>query len=279
MPVVYDDEQTQFLSFQHKAGTPEKKEYLHFLEHSMAVLDDLDSSLIAPQADDTEGGDQTTFLSVTSFATTSFRTSISSDSLDRESPAQNVADPVQLKAIASITDLNRIPNADHITRIQPQTITINLVVGVIAVLPSRTVRLKRRNAQMDIIELTVGDDTRAGFPISLWLVPIDSQRKPSDDLRQQLHDLRSGDVILLENVALSCFRDCVYGQSLSRRFARNSTSITVLEGDCAPVSPASCATKLKRVRKWTSDFVGVAKKPSSFQAKHKADDLPPDTQD
>ena len=175
MPVEYDDEQTQFLSFEREAGVHEKKQRLRFLEHSMAVLDDLDSSLIAPQADDTEGVDQTTFLSVTSLATTSFRTSISSDSLDRESPAQNGADPVQLKAIASITDLKRIPNANHITRIQPQTITINLVVGVIAVLPSRTVRLKRLNAQMDIIELTVGDDTRAGFPISLWLVPIDGQ--------------------------------------------------------------------------------------------------------
>ena len=138
---------------------------------------------------------------------------------------------------------------------------------------------------MDIIELTIGDETRAGFSISFWLIPIESQRKPTDDLREALKHLRSGDVVVVQNVALSCFRGCIYGQSLSRKFARNSTSIAVLDGGSARGGSASVVAKLSRVRQWTSDFVGVARRQVSpirkgpDRRRRKGDDLPPDTQD
>lgn len=163
--------------------------------------------------------------------------------------------------------------------------TINLLVGVISLAPARTVQLKKSNAQMDITELIVGDETRAGFTISFWLVPEDSQHRPADDLRETLRALRAGDVLLLQNVALSCFRGSVYGQSLSKRITRNSTLLTPMDDRAASRLQSNLRPKLERVQDWVGDFVGVARKVASFennderQAARTIDALPPDTQD
>ncbi|KAK3707583.1 hypothetical protein LTR37_012078 [Vermiconidia calcicola] len=278
---------TQFLSFHddHGAGALNDDD-TGFLEHSVAVLDGLDSSQILPKtaADPPDAEEQTTFLSTEESFTTD---SLTESSFHTTSNASILPVSPERGDIPScpITDLKHIPNATHITRILPQTITVNLLVGIISISPARTVTLRRKNAEMNIIELTVGDDTRAGFSISLWLTPLDSQHRPADDLRETIKNLRTGDVVLVRNVALGCFRGCVYGQSLSRRFARNSTMLMVLrEGDLG-VEGGAFGAKVQRVRRWTSDFVGVAKESLSFveartaTGKRKNDELPPDTQD
>ena len=276
---------THFLSFDDEGELGSQDE---FLEQSMALLDDLEATHIVPGAtmQDADGdGDSrldTTCLSNASFATNSFSTNETRTS-DVSSVLPSTENLEILVLLGPVTDLKRIPNADYISRLQPQTITVNLVVGIIAVSSIRTVRLRRRNAEMDIIDLTVGDETRAGFRISFWLVPVESQRKPTDDLRHTLRKLRAGDVVVICNVALSGFKDCVYGQSLSRRFARNSTSICVVP-EIASEGPLQSRAKTERVREWTRDFVGVAtrSRPSGLKTKNttiSSMPLPPDTQD
>lgn len=263
-------------------------EDFEFLEHSIAVLDNLDSSQIISTADgeqtDANADVQTIDISFTTTSLTDTSIQTSNDSLATASPTQDEGNATTAKIAGGITDLKRLPKADHITRILPQTITVNILVGIITVSPSRTVRLRRRNAEMDIIELTVGDETRAGFSISFWLVPIESQ-KPLDDLRENLRRLRSGQVVLLQNVALSCWKGNVYGQSLSKRFARNSTTIYMIGDKSRQRFSTPVVSKLRRVQDWAADFVGVVKRRTSFDEagktvkKRKMDELPPDTQD
>jgi hypothetical protein len=267
-----DPELTQFLSFDDEGEAAPQDE---FLERSMALLDDIEPIHIVPgaalQDADDESRLETTFWTNNSFATTSFTSTRTSDASFLLPSTENV------DISGPITDLKRIPNADYISRIQPQTITVNLVVGIIAISPARTVRLRRRNAEMDIIDITVGDETRAGFSISFWLVPVESQLKPVDDLRNVLSKSRTGDVVVVNNVALSAFNGCVYGQSLSRRFVKNSTSISLI-GD-AQGTGASRA-KVERVQGWTMDFVGaVTRRPAAKNGSTHMDALPPDTQD
>lgn len=275
---------TQFLSFGASRGD-EEREHLDFLEYSIAAFDDLASSQLLPRE---AGPEDLSGLDTTLDLTTSFVTSSATDSslsTTHDSLHSPTGPLAGVNTLSSITNLKQIPSADYITRILPQTMTINLLVGVISLAPARTVQLKKSNAQMDITELIVGDETRAGFTISFWLVPEDSQHRPADDLRETLRALRAGDVLLLQNVALSCFRGSVYGQSLSKRITRNSTLLTPMDDRAASRLQSNLRPKLERVQDWVGDFVGVARKVASFeinderQAARTIDALPPDTQD
>ena len=276
--------QTQFLSFG-ESGADEEREHLDFLEHSVAAFDDLASSQILPRD---AGPEDVSAADTTVDFTTSFTTSSATESSFSATDASLHSPVVPLSGVntlGSITNLKQTPAADYISRILPQTMTVNLLVGIITTSPPRTVHLRKSNAEMDIIELVVGDETRAGFTISFWLVPEDSQHKPADDLREVLRRLRAGDVLLLQNVALSCFRNSVYGQSLSKRITRNSTLVTVMNDQSDVGLQPHLRAKLARVQHWTGDFVGVSRKVTSFEG---TDDrrevkgleaLPPDTQD
>lgn len=278
VPASNERPQTQFLSFDEDDVNAHDR--LRFLEQSLARLDDMDSSQIAPVAEDT------TFLSTgsfnSSFESTSYPTSYGSLSAASQATQSAAATLPPVHCAASITDIRRIPSADHLLRIAPQTVTVNLLAGVISVSPSRTVRLRKRNGEMNIVELLVGDETRAGFSISFWLAPADSQRRDLDDMRNALRQLRSGDVVLLQNIALSAFNKCVYGQSLSKRFARNSTSLVVLAQSQGLFGPLQ--GKYDRVLQWSCDFVGrdpprAATSTTKQKGKQtRQEELPPDTQ-
>lgn len=273
--------QTQFLSFDDDRVS-ERHEHSKFLEHSMAVFDELASSQILGRPVPDDAGKNTTIDFSTSFATTSATDSSVDISVDLPSRAPELCEDATFTG--SISNLKQIPSADYINGIRPQTMTVNLIVGVVTVSPARTVQLKWSNAEMDIIELVVGDDTRAGFTISFWLTPVESQNNPTDDLRHGLSKLRAGDVVLLQNIALSSFRNSVYGQSLSKRFARNSTLVRRIDDSSSAGLPYQAYEKMQRVQAWACDFVGLEKKSLSFAAigsdsREFADALPPDTQD
>ncbi|KAG5951898.1 hypothetical protein E4U53_002054 [Claviceps sorghi] len=131
--------------------------------------------------------------------TESFTTSILSDDA-------RVARPRHL------SDLEDVPSAKQVTALEPQTITLNIIVGVLSVAQPRTVTT-RWGSSLSLIELLVGDDTATGFAVTFWL-PTD-QVAASDVVA-----LRRQDVVLLENVALHVFRNKVYGQSLRRGLTR-----------------------------------------------------------
>ncbi|KAK3675913.1 hypothetical protein LTR78_004105 [Recurvomyces mirabilis] len=265
--------QTQFLSFHNPDNEDGTQERLRFLELSLAMLSELQSSQIA-------GPEETTFMSTYSFATgTSFTTSNGETEYSSTSPTKFANDTNGLPMRGDVTDLKGIPSAEHITRIQPQTVTVNILAAIISISPSRTVSLRRSNREMAIVEIVLGDETRAGFSVSFWLAPRDSQHKQADDLRSSLQAWRSGDVVLIQNVALSAFKGCAFGQSLSRKFARNSTSVIVLSGDSSHKLPVPLQAKSDRVQGWADDFVGRTRKPSALRRGKDAErELPPDTQ-
>ena len=144
---------------------------------------------------------------------------------------------------------------------------------------------------MDIVDVVVGDDTRAGFSVSFWLPPVDSQQarvEAQGNLRAALQSLRAGDVVLITNVALSVWRAAVYGQSLGRRWARNSTRIVKVETDGLERElPFGVAGKLSRVKGWRDEFVGRSVgdggaekgKGRKRSRRRYEEELPPDTQD
>lgn len=123
-----------------------------------------------------------------------------------------------------VTALQNIPNAEYLRSITPQTVTVNLIVGVITIRPPRRVVTRQWKRELDIVEMVVGDETRTGFGITCWLPSSSSSSSSSpppppfgsrdNELRQSLASLRPQDIVLLRMVGLSSFQERVYGQSL-----------------------------------------------------------------
>jgi hypothetical protein len=178
-----------------------------------------------------------------------------------------------------IWDLARIPNAQYLIKIQPQTMTVNIIAGVIDIGPPRKVTTGRahgRPRQAELVELTLGDDTKTGFNVTLWMPPnmhvgwrddaqANNQAGGRSTLRRSVKEIRPRDVIMLQHVALSEYRGKVHGQSLKGDVTkldllfRRKVDDDDLQG-CYNASnlrnPAEPQTrKVKAVRDWVNDFV------------------------
>ena len=194
-----------------------------------------------------------------------------------------------------LTDLSGVPNAKYLFSIEPQTMTVNLVVGILSISPTRKVTTGKRYGrprEVELIELVVGDNTKTGFNVTMWLpkemhvnwkdganaVPEGSR----SELRRNLRMLRPRDVVMIQNVALSSYRDKVHGQSLRRDVTKLDLLFRkpVDEADPEGVYRASNlrnpvdpqVKKVKAVRDWLLDFVGDGKKKKGQRS------LPADTQ-
>lgn len=274
--------QTQFFSFSAQIPDLDIATKQDFLEHSIALLDGLVSSQIAP-ADI----DDTSLLNTnTTFSFASETSILSSESQISLSPSTN--GPL-VPPNLPITDIGQIPTASHILSIAPQTITLNILCAVVSISQPRTVTARRRQSTMEILDLLVGDQTRAGFSVSFWLPPADSQgsraaKSETDDMRATLQSARPGDVVLIRNVALSVWRKAVYGQSLGRRWARNCTRIERIDDGAlhkGTALPFGFVGKLARVRGWRDEFVGrrTTRKATRSGKRKFEEELPPDSQD
>lgn len=206
----------------------------------------------------------------------------------------------------NLTNLNDIPGASYLDSIHPQTKTVNLIVGIISIAPSRIVTTGAkygRPRQMELVELLVGDETKTGFSITMWL-PREmhvnwkdgAQEKPEGSrsiLRRALKAVQPRDVVLIQNVALSSFRAKVHGQSLRGDVTKIDTLFRKKVGDeeqagCYTVQNLRMATgkdqqvlKVKRVRDWMVNFVGEAPEAGNGGGKKKgrrARFMPDDTQ-
>ena len=200
-------------------------------------------------------------------------------------------------AFQHLNDVEDIPAAAYLRSIEPQTMTVNLIVGIMALPPPRPVTAGRRwgkEREMQLVEMLVGDDTRAGFQITLWLP--DNTRIVEDlphrgTLESQVQILRPRDIVLLRNVALCAYQGRVHGQSLRR----GVTKVDLLyrrkldDSDAGGMFPSRAllepsgtelvTKKIKRVEQWLMDFVGDDM-PGNFReasATTRAA-LPPDTQ-
>ncbi|EXJ69499.1 uncharacterized protein A1O5_07535 [Cladophialophora psammophila CBS 110553] len=182
----------------------------------------------------------------------------------------------------TLSELQDIPNARYLQHISPQTMTVNLIVGIISIAPPRTVITGAkygRPKDVDLVEMIVGDDTKSGFPISMWL-PKEMRVNWKDGananpegsrsvLRRGLRFMKPRDVVLLQNVALSSFRGKVHGQSLKGDVTkidllfRKKVDDDDLSGiysvsnlRTANVGKDPQVLKVKKVRDWLVEFVG-----------------------
>ncbi|KAI6874472.1 hypothetical protein KC343_g4697 [Hortaea werneckii] len=318
---------TQFLSFLHDASTnydaSHEQDHLAFLEQSLARLDELESSQITPMLEDET---TTTFNSNLDDSLTGEEgTPDLSNSQGAQERLATVARPQHPQTqqhqpfhiIGPISDLRSIPSATHIDSIFPGTMTLNLLCAVISVSPLRTVQLRRRQRagitgnpqhpnsdsadaahaeERELLEILLGDETRAGFSATFWFLPeSDAARilishtterrggaggggrpnvwdanEDSKTRRQNLLSLRAGDVVLIRNLALSVFKGGVYGQSLRETRGKtglgrgNFTDVRVLEEEngegflssLPPSMRGQVRGKMRRVREWRDGFVG-----------------------
>lgn len=294
-----DVEETSFLDTKDLSGSstaskasnedlpslPEGTEELltQFYEHSFAIHEGLPSSQIVSANDSNN----------TSFLTTSSDCSLS---YDPDVTALSTVQPAKPSS-AHLSDLEDVPNAAYLRSINPQTMTVNLIVGIISLPPPRTIKSRKDGRTSELIEVTVGDETKAGFGINIWLSP---PKLGSEYLRTAVSDLRPQDIILVRNVALSSFRGNVYGQSLKKDMTkldllyRNTVdrhdrkgAYNAEELERANMSEPQIA-KVKRVKDWVMMFVGGGVKGpvqrrngmvgGVVQCENKAQGLPEDTQ-
>ncbi|KAL3438466.1 hypothetical protein BDV09DRAFT_159883 [Aspergillus tetrazonus] len=195
------------------ASEQEDSELSQFYDHSFTVHET--SEVSAPGALSGESALDSGLWTV------STDTSIATSD-ERETPA------ARPHIQGGITDLKDIPNTVYLNSIVPQTMTVNLIVAIIDIRYPRRVITKHWKRELDLVEVVVGDETRAGFGVTFWLPPSDGKAvntrgcgdKAGEELRASLMPLRPRDIVLLRNVGLSCFQDRVYGQSLRRGYTK-----------------------------------------------------------
>ncbi|RYP12199.1 hypothetical protein DL767_011404 [Monosporascus sp. MG133] len=226
-----------------------------FYDHSLAIHDDIPSSQLP-------SGSFSTVVS--SFNTT--------DDISRDGSveASSFAPGHHLHApdIAHLSDLDDIPSAAYLQSISPQTMTVNLIVGVISIAEPRTVKT-RWGSTKSLVELLVGDETKSGFTITFWLTSdSESNAHDSGSAESTLRCLRRQDIVLLRNVALGAFMNKVHGHSLRKGLTKVDLLYRRrLDGDDVsglystkqlsskrPGHPQ--LKKTKRVWEWVMNFVG-----------------------
>ncbi|KKY34618.1 hypothetical protein UCDDA912_g05414 [Diaporthe ampelina] len=253
-------------------------------EHSLALHDDLSSSQLVPrssQAHHADGGDEGSSTGGTDYTkSVSFNTSDEGDTTTVLATADDngativVRTPLQPgrqrtgAAADHLSDLEDIPPAKYLASIQPQTMTVTLIAGIISIAAPREVKT-RFGTSKTLVEVLVGDETKSGFSVTFWLSAAEHDAEPGP-----LAGLRAQDVVLMRNVALNAFRGMVYGGSLPR----GMTGVYLLHrgrrlgagDDGGHYSAADLAKagrggarqvhpqleKTKRVRDWVLKFVG-----------------------
>lgn len=140
-------------------------------------------------------------------------------------PLLSSSEPEMPTPIQAPQCLASLPSAKELVSKAPQTVTTTLVVGIIILQQPRRVIMKRSGRAVELIEAVLGDDTAAGFGVSFWIDPqtpsknVESRNdvpRKADLLRSELNGLKTGDVVLMQYVALAQFRGRVYGQSIGR---------------------------------------------------------------
>ncbi|KAL9620641.1 MAG: hypothetical protein Q9160_004895 [Pyrenula sp. 1 TL-2023] len=212
----------------------------------------------------------------------------------------------RFSADVHVTNLKELPSASYLNNIQPQTMTINIVVGIIALPAPVTVPRRSNGSKIDLVEMLVGDDTRSAFGISIWLPYLEEAVQPpqgKDTLRSQIASLRPTDIVLIRNLALGSFRGKVHGQSLHRGITkidllrrRNITRgerLRDLNGsigshgimrDFPELGDGLLMKKASQVHQWLLQFVGAPAYisrpdvPGRHSLRKGFETLPPDTQ-
>lgn len=266
-----------------------------YLQHSLIFYDTLMSSQVVRDVAEDNTVTSSSFLTM-SFGTTASGTS-------SHSPMDSHVLVLQVPSAMAVTPLGSLPSAQHLRSIYPQTPTPNFLCALMTTPERREVFVRKGGYKMSLWEITVGDDTRSNFKVTFWLRPPresnNEQNHAQVQLLHTLERLQVGEILLLRNIALTSFRDTVYGQSLNTAITRARTSVDVLmKGSGMSVAqvgglPALVVETFMRVKRWARSHVAgdtermrkrkggpsgpdnAAKR--SFLSSARDEDLPPDT--
>lgn len=257
-------------------GEPPSEQLTQYLERSYALHEEVLSSQIAPAADTPILKKHYKHL-VKAVETPAGKISNAASEL---TPATAVAPTPALPSVLltlslpNLTDLANIPSSATLASLDPLSVTVDVVIGIISISAPRTVTIRRTGRQTELVEILAGDETKRGFGITFWIPPPPRPARsgardnmpPGPDLRECALALRRGDVVCVKNLALSRFRDVVQGQSLGRR-GRIASATRVIKIDDGLRLPSKMSVhsqqaqvldKLERVRSWTRSFVPLA---------------------
>ncbi|KAI4598328.1 hypothetical protein KJ359_003212 [Pestalotiopsis sp. 9143b] len=223
-----------------------------FYEHSLRVYDDITSSQL-PTASLTSTAEEPSYISTQH---ESFRSSID------ESTFIIQEDRTLGLGAARLNDLEDLPKASYLSSIEPQTMTVNLVAGVISIAEPRAV-MTRWGRSKSLVELIVGDETKSGFGITFWM-----SGDASSPTEATLKSTRRQDIVLFRNVALSHFKGKVHGQSLPRGLTKmdllyrrkldddDTTGFYSAKELAHRKDAQPQLVKTQKVREWVLQFVG-----------------------
>jgi len=251
-----------------------------FYEQSYTAHEEIPSSQIVGL----QSSNDTSFVSTASDLSSSYFGPSAGDSQSTQGP---------IPYTGPLTNLKDIPNAAYLRSINPQTMTVNLIVGIISMPQPRIIRSRKWGRTLMLIEMIVADETKAGFGINLWLPSSDPT---AGSLKAVAGTLRPQDVILVRNIALGSFRNNVYGQSLRKdltkldvmyrnivdRHDRGGVYSPQYLEDATPMDIQ--ARKVKNVKDWVMQFVGGGPKDGNLWPTRSTGPvgglqaLPPDTQ-
>lgn len=117
-----------------------------------------------------------------------------------------------------LSTLQDIPNATHLRSLEPQTMTVDLIVGILQISQPQLIKTRKYSGWAELVDMMVADETKAGFGISIWLPQSQSSKatkmKENDKICSKVTGLRPRDIVLAKNVALKSFRTKVHGQSM-----------------------------------------------------------------
>lgn len=227
----------------------------HFYDHSLDIHDNISADISSSQLPSLSFS-----TDESSLATTEERSI--RDSFQGNTSFSTVQRPSSTIHSAHLSDLEDVPSASYLQSIAPQTMTVNLVVGIISIAEPRTVKT-RWGSTKSLVELLVGDDTKSGFSITFWL--SSEHNEPST---KTIRELRRQDIVLLRNVALSVFMKKVHGHSLRKGLTKvdllhrrklDRTDHGGLYSRKQVMSKTSAQPQLLKTRKvqeWVMNFVG-----------------------
>lgn len=237
-----------------------------FYEHSLAVYNEIPSSQLNPSTGEAQDS------SVLTNDSSNWTADSSHEVLPKE--------PIGRNGDGHVSHLQDIPSAAYLAKIHPQTVTVNLVVGIISIAAPRTVKTRWGSSRI-LVEVLVGDETRSGFAVTFWL--------PSDSVDQSvLAGLRCQDVVLMQNVALNVFMRKVYGSSLRKDLTKvhllhrkrldavDSGGYYTAADLASTNTPHPQLDKTKRVREWVLKFVAIGGCANGNKAPERPWDRPPD---
>ena len=165
-----------------------------------------------------------------------------------------------------LVPLSGLPSAGEVDRLMPQTVTVSLLVIALKVDFKCQLRTRRTGQRFDLVEISVGDDTQNNFSINIWLKSSLPSSESTDTAecsvqmnksRSTINLIKTGDLLLLENVALATWKGCIYGQNLRKRVGNIETKIHIIERtQLDSPSSTNLATRITKVKDWAMKYVG-----------------------